>query len=527
MTAELFPSPQNPMAVARRVEPDFLIEGQLTLRHWRAGWMLWRGTHWVEVEDKSIRSRLYRRLEHADFVFVDSKGVTSFKPWSPTKRKVADLLDALGAVTHLASEVDPPSWTGSMETRPSAGTIVACANGLLRVADRELLPHTPQYFNLVAVPFDYMPAAGEPVQWLKFLAELWPDDQESIDALQEFFGYVISGRTDLHKILLIVGPTRSGKGTIARLLTSLIGKGNMAGPTLAGLASNFGLSPLLGKPLAVVSDARLGGSNTEQVVERLLTISGEDTIDVDRKYRDPWTGRLPTRIVILSNELPRFGDSSGTIAHRFLVLSMKVSWLGQENPELTNELATELPGILNWALDGLRRLERRGRFTEPASSIEAVTLMKDTASPTSAFVRECCVTGPDHSVEVDTLYAAWRVWCDDNGYKPGNKAMLSRNLFSTVPRVRGYRPHGEPRRYGGIDLCTPHNPQPGGSSGSRRSEADQQADQNRLPSEPEPLEPPEPLDSPLWRVPACARCGLPLDHVLAEAGETTHPTCQE
>ena len=75
---------------------------------------------------------------------------------------------------------------------------------------------------------------------MKFLGDLWGDDTEAMEALQEFFGYTISGRTDLHKILLLVGPLRSGKGTIARVLTSLIGKPNVTGPTLASLGINPG-----------------------------------------------------------------------------------------------------------------------------------------------------------------------------------------------------------------------------------------------------------------------------------------------
>lgn len=115
------------------------------------------------------------------------------------------------------------------------------------------------------MPFAYDPAAPEPVKWLSFLRQLWPDDEESIAALQEFFAYVLSGRTDLHKIMLLIGPTRSGKGTIARVLAALLGKGNVAGPTLASLGTNFGLSPLLGNPLALGSDARLAGSTSTKL----------------------------------------------------------------------------------------------------------------------------------------------------------------------------------------------------------------------------------------------------------------------
>ncbi|MGW1375657.1 DNA primase family protein [Streptomyces sp. NPDC002446] len=341
-------------------------------------------------------------------------------------------------------------------------------HGLLRVSNRELLPLTPDFFNLVSVPFSYDPRATAP-NWERFLHQVWPDDQASIDALQEWFGYVLSGRTDQQKILLIVGPTRSGKGTIARVMAELVGRGNLAGPTLAGLGSNFGLSTLLGKPLAIISDARLSGRDGGQVVERLLTISGEDTIDIDRKFRDPWTGKLPTRLMILSNELPNFGDSSGVIARRFIALNMTVSGLGKEDTDLTDKLAAEMPGILNWALDRLARLEEKGRITEPPSSREAVTTMQDTASPTSAFVRECCQTGPAVDVTVDALWAVWKDWAEDNGVRSvGTKQMFGRNLQSVVPQLRRTRPRNDTGKqvptYTGITLINSPHSHPGRDS---------------------------------------------------------------
>jgi putative DNA primase/helicase len=90
----------------------------------------------------------------------------------------------------------------------------------------------------------------------------------------------------MHKILLIVGPTRAGKGVISRILGALVGHSNVCGPTLSSLATDFGLAPLLGKPLAVISDARMSGRNSATTVERLLSISGEDTITINRKYKE-------------------------------------------------------------------------------------------------------------------------------------------------------------------------------------------------------------------------------------------------
>lgn len=445
------PPPSNPMAVARTLLPAWTDQERPTLLHWRGQWMEWQGSHWRELDASEVRAVAYKELEHAQYEDETPRGGVEVKDWEPNKKKIADLLEAMAAIRILPPSVDAPAWTdGTAQHTP----IVACTNGLLDVTTRQLRPLTPEFFNLVSVPFDYDPEAACPT-WLAFLRKAWPDDIESIKAVQEWFGYVLSGRTDQQKIMLIVGPTRSGKGTIARVLGLLVGKGNVAGPTLASLATNFGLSPLLGKPLAVISDARLGGRDGHQVVERLLTISGEDTIDVDRKYRQPWTGKIPARLMILSNELPNFGDSSGVIARRFIVLNMTVSWLGKEDTELTDKLAAELPGILNWALNGLARLERNGRITQPRSSLDAITTIQDTASPMSAFIRDRCDTGPACSVQVDVLWEMWKDWADDQNVRPGTKAMFGRNLLSVVPQMRRAKPRIDGRQvpvYEGIGV---------------------------------------------------------------------------
>ncbi|WP_240118026.1 phage/plasmid primase, P4 family [Streptomyces sp. MUM 2J] len=463
---EELPAPSHPMAVARRLLPDWQTEdGQLIYRRWRASWMRWNGTCWREIDEAQVRKAMYERLEHAVYQVAVKDGVTEERHWAPTKPKISNLLDALGAITLLPTDTDAPAWLHDADAcEPDGGPIVACTNGLLRIRDRALLPHTPDFFNLVSVPFAYDPNATAPT-WEGFLSQLWPDDPDSIRAVQEWFGYVLSGRTDQQKILLMVGPTRSGKGTIARVLKALVGKENLAGPTLAGLGTNFGLSTLVGKPLGVISDARLSGNDNTQVVERLLTISGEDTIDIDRKYREPWTGKLPTRLVILSNELPHFGDSSGVIAKRFILLSMRTSWLGKEDTTLTDRLTAEMPGILNWSLEGLARLQHSGRITEPTSSREAITTMQDTASPTSAFVRERCTTGPTCTIPVDALWMVWREWAEDNGVRPGTKQVFGRNLLSVVPQLNRTRPRDAYGRqvatYSGITLTAsePHLPE--------------------------------------------------------------------
>jgi len=447
--APAWPAPTNPLAVAwHLVKQNGLSDhdGVLRARWWRGSHYQHRGTHWAETADPTVRAWLYLTLGRARYLKGDEP-----IPWEPTRRKVGDVMEALQAVTHLSEYTDPPAWVGG----PDGGRVLAVRNGLLDLDARTLAERTPRLFNLMALPYDYQPDAPEPAGWLRFLEELWPDDPASVDLLQEVFGYVLSGETNQQKILLLVGPARSGKGTIARVLTALVGEDNAVGPTLASLGTNFGLQPLLGKTLAVISDARLGG-NTNAVVERLLSISGEDGITVDRKYKAPWTGRVPVRFAILSNELPNLGDASGAVATRFVVLTLVRSWLGNENPGLTEELLTELPGILRWSLDGLDRLRKQGHFTEPASSRDAVMALADLTSPVGAFVREACERAPGLLVACRELYRAWRQWSQDHGRdRPTTEQVFGRDLRAVIPGLKGVRPRdGEQRHrsYEGIAL---------------------------------------------------------------------------
>jgi putative DNA primase/helicase len=183
---------------------------------------------------------------------------------------------------------------------------------------------------LGAAGIDFDPEAPEPVEWLAFLRSLWPDDQASVNCLQEWFGYLISAETAHQKILFLHGVSRSGKGTIGRVLRGLLGPGQVAPAGMGDFGTRFGLESLVGKSVAIVPDARLS-KRTDQapIVEKMLSISGEDAITIDRKYAAPWCGRLGTRLVLLSNEIPKLRDAACALPNRFVVLKLTESFLGR------------------------------------------------------------------------------------------------------------------------------------------------------------------------------------------------------
>jgi putative DNA primase/helicase len=341
-------------------------------RYHRGVFYRWERAAYLEVAGDDMRTSVYGFLAECQTL--------SAQEVRPNTAMVNNILDSLRAKALVASNTEPPAWLDGLP-EPPAEEIIACQNGLLHLRTLTLLTHTPAFFAFNALDFAFDPAAPEPHQFLTFLEQLWPDDRTSIETLQEIFGYCLTPDTRQQKVFLVVGPPRSGKGTIGRVIRRLVGADSVIAPTLAGLGTNFGLAPLIGKRVAIVSDARIGGRADQSViVERLLSISGEDALTIDRKYLPAWTGRLQTRFLILTNELLHLADASGALVSRLIVLILTESFLGREDQGLTDRLLRELPGILNWSIDGWRRLNARGHFVRPPSALEAVQQLGDLAS---------------------------------------------------------------------------------------------------------------------------------------------------
>ncbi|MBL8866605.1 MAG: NTP-binding protein [Planctomycetia bacterium] len=421
-------------------------QGPLIIRHWRGEWHRWHGGAYRTVSDGDMRADITDHIRE-EFILAgemepedDDKGPRSTRKVST--RLVGDTLNALAGMTHVGDAIDAPAWIDG-ETGPDPAGLIVTRSGILDVAAWTdgrpdcVLKLTPALWTPTALPFAFAAHAPTPKRWLAFLGQLWPDDPDSIACLQEWMGYLLTADTRQQKMLFLLGPKRAGKGTIARIIRELVGPLNVAGPTLGTLATNFGLSGLLGKTVAIISDARLSGrTDSAVVVERLLAISGEDAIGVDRKFRDAIAVKLPTRFVIISNELPRLGDASGALAGRLILLRFTRSFFGGEDTGLTDALLAELPGILLWALQGLKRLRARGRLMQPESGAEMVAEMEDLGSPVGAFVREKCVIEPEASVPTPELYAAYRAWCEAHGRKEVTTAEgFGRDLRAAVPQL--------------------------------------------------------------------------------------------
>lgn len=443
----VFPAPAQPYGVAKQLMQDVYTDGEQhpVLAYWRGDWWAYKQTHWVRHTgsgrdtDLEINGQLYKVFDLAVYEKKSGKS-TTLVPWEPTPARIAAVVGALKPLAHdmLPDNVDAPAFVGESTKLPGApGEYVSMRNGLFRWTTRTMVPHTPALFTTYSLPYEYQPEAEAPV-WDAFLTDVFEHDHNARLALQEFAGYVVSGRTHMHKGLLIIGPTRAGKGVIERVLKNLVGVQNAATPNLDSLGSDSGPAALIGKPLAVIGDARaVQPSRSSRVTELLLNIIGEDGVSLFRKYESNWDGQLPTRFVLASNEVPRFADASGAVVGRFISMRLVKSYKGREDKTLDKRLEGEMPGILNWALDGLKRLEQQGHFTEPDTMKEMTEHLEGLASPVSQFIADCLEVTAERTdmVPRSEVYRAWKNWHEDNGTQSANAEVMCNRLQAADPRI--------------------------------------------------------------------------------------------
>ncbi len=448
----------RPVDIAR----EFIAHHMPNLVHVGGEWLDHDVNAYRPSEQTVVRSRVQAWMDNAVNNETGQRVLVN-------KKSLDDVMDALrGLVVRDAGELDTPAWLVPQAGDSDPKLTIACRNGLLDVMSGDLVANTPRFLTRNGLTYDYEDPflVLEPSVWFGFLESIWPDAEggaESKRLLQEWMGYMLTSDTRHQKILLLLGPGRSGKGTIIRTMTELIGAANVADTSLNKLGGEFGMQSLIGKQMMVVSDMRLGAhANAGRIAETLLNISGEDRVNIGRKFLPDWVGRLKTRLVLAGNFKLVLPDQSGALAMRYLPLVLTKSFEGREDLDLGKKLEPELPFILHWALDGLRRLTERGHFVQTESGKRALDRIRKQASPIRTFIKERCVLGPEATVEKTALFESFSEWAADSDVRDTYvESTFARDLYEAgdshidSSRLRGGS--GRLQVYTGIALKPEHD----------------------------------------------------------------------
>ena len=310
--------------------------------------------------------------------------------------------------------------------------MINCANGELWIADdgtAELRPHSATSYLRHCLDISYDPAAECPL-YDRTVREIFSNSSDAKAMPRHWHdlsGYFIAPCRKTPKIIVLRGQGSNGKTKLLETITKVLGQDLVAYFRIENLETNrFAIGSLLGKVMLVDDDVKAG---TRLPDGELKKISEPKVLSGEHKHGAMFNFTIRTVPVLICNNVPSIADLSLGMQRRLMVIPFGRTFNKDADPDLFSKIwASELPGVLNQALKGLKRLRRRG-FKEPKDVRQATQQLWTEANPLPAFIENRCTRGPKANCWMKDLYVAYRIWSEGMGFtKVQQQLTVRRNL---------------------------------------------------------------------------------------------------
>ena len=334
-------------------------------------------------------------------------------------------------------------------------SLINLENGTYDLETQTLSPHDSTHYITTQLPFAYDPNA-QAITWQMYLMSTFVKprsvdfDKELAEFVQEAVGYSLTTSICHHVMFWCYGEGANGKGVLFHILKCL--GGTACVPLNVGMLKReyYQLAALAGKRIALCTEASATDNLVEDAYVKAL-VAG-DPMPARQIYKQGFELEPRVKLWWSMNELPAVADTSEGFWRRLRVIPFNRHFCeGERILDLNERLEAELPGIFNWAMDGLRRLRDRGRFVEPKQIREATRQYRKDANPVALFIDEECQPYEVAKVQSSVIYGAYKDWCKTNNYKPHS----AKNFKHEMERL-GFRHQHDTdcNRFYGVELFT-------------------------------------------------------------------------
>lgn len=322
-----------------------------------------------------------------------------------------------------------PINQGDMDSNP---WLLNVQNGTLDLRTGELCEHRREDFITKLCPVTFDPGAKCP-QWRQVLQRIFSDNKILIQYIQRLAGYILTGKTEEHILPLLYGTGANGKTTLVELLLKLLGSdyAMKAAPDLLmarrGESHPTDRADLFGKRFVACVETEDGRRMAESLVKE---ITGGDRIRARRMREDFWEFTPTHHVWLAGNHKPTVRGNDHGIWRRIKLIPFDVVIPdAQQDKQLPEKLAAELPGILNWCIEGCLEWQRNG-MREPPIVQAATKEYSDEMDRLGQFIDDYCETGPEFMAPATVLYQTFLSEMSD--------ARISQQAFGASLRQRGF-----------------------------------------------------------------------------------------
>jgi putative DNA primase/helicase len=303
-------------------------------------------------------------------------------------------------------------------------------NGTFEVDEGQIniKPFDRKDFLIYQLTFKYDPNAGAP-RFMEYLNKVLPDIEVQ-NVVSEYLGYIFISQNvlKLEKVMLMYGTGANGKSVLFDIINAIFGKENLCSYSLQSLTDDKGYhrAKLADKLINYASEinGKLEASLFKQMV------SGEP-VEARLPHRDPFIMEKYAKLVFNTNELPINVEHTHAYFRRFLIVPFNVTIPveDQDNRLADKIIKSELSGVYNWILDGMKRLLKQTEFSICRAAEREVIDFKTQSDSVKLFLDEY---GYQKDISIyylmKDLYREYSLFCSEDGFSRTNKKNFRKRL---------------------------------------------------------------------------------------------------
>lgn len=303
-------------------------------------------------------------------------------------------------------------------------------NGMLNIEDGKITDHSYDYYSKFQLPVNYNTEAKYDF-WERTLND-WVNDKKTIKFLQEYIGYCLLPDTSLQLAVILLGDGDNGKSTFLDIISELFGE-TVSEVPLEEIPKRFQTKRVRDKLINICSDIESGYLKETGTIKKL--IRGE-TLSGEYKGGKSFEFRPIARLIFSANKMPRVRDKSHGWYRSFQLVEFPNKFTkGTDNHDryFKDKLTNNLSGILNWALEGLKRLNRNNRFTQSEKVEEQKRLYINENDSIVSFLSDNTIKNTESKVYGTKLYNFYKEYC-----KSQSLEIQSRKEFTSILKNNGF-----------------------------------------------------------------------------------------
>lgn len=415
-----------------------MFKDKVRFDHRRGRWLVWDKHRWIDDKGKSVKMLAIEmaRTRYLESVNIqDNKARISEAKWavaSEGKSKIDACLDLAKSIKPIAD------LGGGWDTNPM---LLSCNNGIIDLTIGKIRDGKPEDAITMSTNMDYEGSATCP-KWIKFINEIFFEDQEIIHYVQKALGYSITGMTKEQVAFFCFGSGANGKSVLFKTISSVLGDYAHDAPSSLFQRNAFNTST---NDVAatefkrfLVSSETL--SSTKINEQRLKKWTGGDTESARYLYGEYFSFEPTVKPWLFINHKPQVEDDSFGFWRRVRLIPFERTFAQQEqNQNLLSELKEESAGILNWLIEGCLMWQSEGLRPVPEKVNLATQAYQADNDVLADFIFSRCHLDNEWITKSRSLYNSYVDWCGEEGIQRADiisSTDFGRRMGDKFPSVR-------------------------------------------------------------------------------------------